>query len=391
MMYDFNQIIERIGTNAGKWEFMNVITPHSDQDTLPFWVADMDFPSPQPVIDAMKKRADRLIFGYSLPDETYYKSVSNWMKRRFDWNLNFSDIFLSHGVLSALKPLVLALTSEGDGVIIQRPVYMPFSDIINQTNRTLVNNALINDDGYYRVDFEDLERKAKNPNNKMMIFCSPHNPVGRVWTEEELKKIANICLENDVILISDEIHFDLLRKGVKHIPIAKLFPDADKIITCTAPSKTFNIAGLHMANIIIRNKEYQQKWSEQVGKVLPSPIAIPAVQAAYDEGEDWLDQLTEYLDDNFKFTEDYFKKNLPKAKFKIPEGTYFVWVDLSDYGYEDKRLDEMMIKEANVLIYGGTIFGPEGSGFQRINIACPRSILEEGLNRICKAMNPRFE
>jgi len=272
------------------------------------------------------------------------------------------------------------LTHAGDALV------KKFSAIIPYTRRTLINNPLRNTGGLYTIDFQDLERKAKDPNTTMMLFCSPHNPVGRVWDEDELLQVADICLKNDVILVSDEIHADLLRQGNTHIPIAGLLPDEDTIITCTAPSKTFNAAGLQLANIIIKNTKFQQKWTAQTGPEFPPPLSLAAVKAVYSEAEDWLEQLLVYLDDNFVFLADYLAQHLPKAQFTIPEGTYLAWINFSAYGYDDRELADILLKKANVLLEGGTIFGPEGTGFQRMNIACPRSTLEQGLTRITAAL-----
>ena len=357
-----------------------------NRDTLPFWIADMDFSCPPAMLAAIKDRTDRLIMGYSMADREYHEAVCNWLKRRFSWDIKTDDIFISSGVVPALRDLILTLTKPGNGVIIQRPVYYPFSAIINLTGRTLVNNALVNSAGRYRIDFQDLEQKAKNPANTMMLLCSPHNPVGRVWTNEELQRIGDICLKNEVILVSDEIHFDLLRTGVSHIPVARLFPDQDSIITCTAPTKTFNAAGLQISNIIIPNTGFQKKWKQHLGPELPSPLALAATKAAYNEGEEWLKQLLVYLDDNFTFTARYLKNNLPEVQFIIPQGTYLAWLDFSAFGHDDRELGRILLKEANVLLEGGTMFGPEGSGFQRINIACPRTVLEQGLKRIATAL-----
>lgn len=387
MKYNFDEIVDRKGTNSIKWEFAQKSFPNASEDALPLWVADMDFPCPKPVIEALHKRVDRQIFGYSeYKTDEYYSSVCNWMKKHFDIDINPSDIFVSSGVVPAIDYLIKAFTKENEGIIVQKPVYYPFMRNINNNNRKVINNPLINNDGYYTIDFEDLKEKAKDPNNTMMILCSPHNPVGRVWSEEELKKIGQVCLENDVILVSDEIHSDLLRKGIKHTSIAKLF-DTDKIITCTAPSKTFNLAGLGVSNIFIRNEEYKQKWSKVVGNKMLNPLSIVAVQAAYSEGEDWLNQVSDYLDNNMKFIKEYLKENLPKAKFQIPEGTYLAWLDLSAYESDGEKLDQIMLEEAKVILDGGTMFGEEGSGYQRINVACPISILENCMNRISKALN----
>ena len=387
MHYDFDQVIDRENSNSVKWEFMETQARDANRDTLPFWIADMDFSCPPAMLTAIKERTDRLIMGYSMADREYHDAVCNWMKRRFSWEIAPEDIFISAGVVAALRDLILTLSRPGNGIIIQRPVYYPFSAIIKLTGRTVVNNALVNGAGSYTIDFEDLERKAEDPANTMMILCSPHNPVGRVWTEEELLRIGNICLQNDVILVSDEIHFDLVRTGVSHIPMARLFPDQDTIITCTAPTKTFNGAGLQISNIIISNLEFQKKWKQHLGPELPSPLALAATKAAYNEGEEWLEQLLMYLDDNFAFMDRYLQDNLPEVQFVIPEGTYLAWLDFSGYGYQDKELGRILLKEANVLLEGGTMFGPEGSGFQRINIACPRSILQQGLERIATALH----
>ena len=386
MQYDFDQIIKRSHTHSVKWEFMHIQEQEVNSDTLPFWIADMDFMCPRPLLDAIKKRADKLILGYSMADARYHQAVCSWMAHRFHWTIHPSEIFISSGVVPALIDLILALTQKGAGIIIQRPVYYPFSAIIPHTGRTLVNNPLCCTDGFYTIDFQDLERKAQDPATTMMLFCSPHNPVGRVWTENELLRVAEICLQNNVILVSDEIHGDLLRQESTHFPVAGLLPDEDTIITCTAPSKTFNAAGLQLANIIIKNKEFQQKWSARTGPEFPSPLALAAVEAAYSKAEDWLEQLLVYLDQNFAFMDHYLKEHLPRARFNIPQGTYLAWIDFSRYGYGDQELNEILLKKANVLLEGGPMFGPEGSGYQRMNIACPRSTLTEGLDRIRTAL-----
>ncbi|MGL4338252.1 MAG: PatB family C-S lyase, partial [Turicibacter sp.] len=392
MKYNFDEVISRSGTNCVKWEFMNILYQDANQDTLPMWVADMDFPCPQPVIDAIKNRADKRIFGYSAHHTgSFYRSVGSWLQRRLDWYVHSGDIKICGGVVPALGLLVKSLTKEGDGVIIQRPVYYPFTSQIENNDRVVVNNSLINTDGYYTIDFEDLEEKAKDPNNTMMILCSPHNPVGRVWTEEELRHIADICLANDVILVSDEIHYDLMRKGVTHTPVAKLFPNEDRIITCMAPSKTFNLAGMHTSYIIIPNDEHKKKYDTVAGMTMMSPISIVAAEAAHDEGEEWLEQVREYLDGNFEFIGQYLKENLPLAKYVPSEGTYLAWIDLSAYESDGEALDRLVREEANVLLDGGTMFGIEGNGFQRINAACPRSLIKECLDRITTVLKrPRI-
>jgi cystathionine beta-lyase len=383
----FDQPVHHSGINSVKWDFMRIQDKRVKPDTLPFWIADMDFACPPPLLEAIKNRLDRMPLGYSKPDDDYYAAVCGWMEKQFAWNVSPDNIFTSAGVVRALIDLILALTTPGEGIIIQRPVYYPFSAIIHHTGRKIVNNPLQHDQGVYSMDFADLERKAGRPDTTMMILCSPHNPVGRVWTEDELYRAAQICLNNNVQLISDEIHFDLLRKDVTHIPIARMFPETDTIITCTAPSKTFNTAGMQISNVIIQNKTLKKKWRTQIGVEFPAPLAITAVKAAYTQCDDWLAQLLDYLDSNFLFMETFLKKHLPKARFIIPQGTYLGWIDFSDYGYKDEELATLLLKKAHVLLESGTIFGPEGTGFQRINVACPRATLEQGLQQIAGVLN----
>ncbi|WP_193708419.1 PatB family C-S lyase [Alkalibaculum sporogenes] len=388
MNYDLDRIVNRLGTNSAKYEFGAMINPKADLDTLPLWVADMDFAVARPIQEAMKARINREIYGYSMHlTGEYFRSVGSWMQRRFDWYVNSNDIFIFSGVVPALSCLIKCFSDEGDGVIIQRPVYYPFSSSIEENHRVVVNNALVNNNGYYTMDFDDLEQKAKDPKNKMMILCSPHNPVGRVWKAEELKQVGEICLGNNVILVSDEIHYDIVRKGCSHTILDKLFPHDDRIITCTAPSKSFNLAGLQTSHIVIKNKAYQKRWKEVSGMQMLNPISIWAVQAAYDECEDWMDQVNDYIDDNMNYLKKFLHKNLPETKFIPSEGTYLAWIDFEAYGFNGEELNDLLVKDAKVLLDGGNMFGTEGEVFQRINVACPRSILTECLNRISKTMN----
>lgn len=391
MSYNFDEVVCRKNTNSVKWEFIEVGDESFKNDMLPLSIADMDFPCADPILEALKERVDRKIFGYSLPyNDEYISSVRSWFSRRFDWSIEPSHIVASPGIVPALAVLVKMLTTEGEGVIIQRPVYYPFTNVILENNRKLVDNALINKNGKYYMDFDDLEKKAQDPNNKMLIFCSPHNPVGRVWTEEELKKLVDICISNDVYIISDEIHCDLVRRGVKHIPVATLSADT-RIISCTAASKSFNLAGLQMSNIILRSSELRQKWDAEIlgkcGLFGSGSFGIIATQTAYNKCEDWLNQVNSYIDENLKFVKDYIEKNLPKAKYMIPEGTYFAWIDLRDYGLTAEELEKLMVYDAKLALDEGYIFGDQGKGFERINVACPRSILEECLERMSRALN----
>ncbi|QAA33165.1 MalY/PatB family protein [Clostridium manihotivorum] len=393
MNYDFDKLIDRRNTNSIKWEFMHEFDKSVSDDTIPLWVADMDFPCAPEIIKALHQRVDKLIFGYSSNDtDRYYKAISSWYNRRFNWNIERQDIFYSPGVVPAIGYLIEILTKPTEGVIIQNPVYHPFAISIRSNNRVVVNNSLINNNGYYEIDFDDLEKKAKDPNNKLLILCSPHNPVGRVWKKEELLKVGKICSDNNVIIISDEIHSDLIRKNIKHTPLEVAFPEYKTgIITATAPSKTFNLAGMQLANIIIHDKEIQDKWKKYVNEKLnislPTTFAITATEAAYLESEPWLEGLLNYLDENINFLEAFLKNNLPKTKFVKPEGTYLTWIDFSAYGYSNEEFNKLMIEKAKVLLESGTIFGEEGKGYFRVNIACPRALLEEAFNRIAKALN----
>lgn len=387
MHYDFDRGISRKRTNSVKWDFIN--NGCADGDLLPLWIADMDFPCPAEVTEAVINRAKHGIFGYSLPDKDYYDAVISWMKRKHQWHIELEWILISPGIVPALSFAVQSYTQPGDNIIIQRPVYYPFTNSIKNNNRNIINNPLIFDGTRYFMDFEDLERKASDPRVKLMILCSPHNPVGRVWSKEELQTAADICLKNEVILISDEIHADLTLNGYKHTPITALDEKYYKnTIVCTAPSKTFNIAGLQMSNIIIADEDLRKKlyktMSIKNSLSTYNPLSIAAVQAAYNHGEDWLKQVMEYIEGNFSFLDNFLKSKMPKAKMIPAEGTFLAWVDFRAYGLDKEDLTGRMVNGARVALDEGYIFGKEGAGFQRINIACSRSILEECMNRIAK-------
>ena len=388
MKYNFDKIIERKGTNSLKWEAGDLlkkfgITERFDDDTISLFVADMDFQCPQPVIDALHKRVDQMMFGYSthLTNSNYIEAIQAWFKQRHNWDIDAESVVYSPGTVEALHVLIRSFSKEGDGVIIQGPVYRPFMTSVDENNRKVVSNSLINNDGYYTIDFDDFEQKAKEPNNTMFILCSPHNPVGRVWTKDELIKIAQICLENEVIMISDEIHGDLIRKGQTHYPICTLVND-DRLISCTAINKTFNTAGLHCSNIIINNEKMRKKFIKNLGMKLPTPFAISALIAAYNESEDWLEQVNQYIDDNLKFLVDFLNEKMPKVKCLIPEGTYIAWMDFRAYGLSSEDVHDRIYNKANVVLEDGELFGPEGNGFQRICVPCPKSILKEAMERI---------
>ncbi|BEQ15969.1 MalY/PatB family protein [Desulfoferula mesophila] len=390
MIYDFNKVINRDRTNSVKWEFVGHHVAGARDDTLPLWVADMDFPCAQPIIDALHARVDRLIFGYSDPyTEEYLSAVTGWFERRFNWIIDPEHLVVAPGVVPAIGVLLRILTQPGDGVIIQRPVYYPFTNMITGNGRRVINNPLSLSDGRYAMDFADLEAKASDPANTMMILCSPHNPVGRVWTPEELIRAAEICQKHEVVLISDEIHCDLVRRGVTQIP-TRLLSDSDQIITCTSASKTFNLAGLHICNCIVSSEKIRQEWqAEQRGRMGLSggnAMGIAATQAAYNQGEEWLEQVLDYLDANLQFMAEFIAERLPQAAFTIPQGTYLPWIDLRGYGLTGPELEERILGQANIALDQGYIFGPEGEGFERINAACPRSILTDCLERMAKVL-----
>ena len=388
-MYNFDEIIDRTGTSATKMESLPKGCP---DDALPLWVADMDFACAEPILKALHERIDKKIFGYTMYDtDECLGAVLNWYKKRYGWEEQKENLFFCGGIVSAYAVLLNLLTKEGEGVVIQRPIYYPFTMKANSNGRQIVDSPLIYADGNYTIDFDDLDKKMAEPNNKVLVFCSPHNPAGRVWTEEEIRKVVDICKKYDKWIICDEIHCDLLRCGMTFHPILKVAPDyADRIAVCTAPSKTFNLAGMKTSNIVIHNKELQAAWKELIGGKLSmngaGTLGLTAMIAAYNEGEEWLEQLKEYLDGNFAYIDAFLKEHLPKAHMVPSEGTYLAWIDFNGYVDGDaEKLEEIMQKKARVALDEGYIFGDAGRGFERINIATPRSVVEDCMDRILKA------
>ena len=389
MKYNFDEIIDRSGTSATKMESLPKGCP---DDALPLWVADMDFACAEPILKALHERIDKKNFGYTMYDtDECLGAVLNWYKKRYGWEEQKENLFFCGGIVSAYAVLLNLLTKEGEGVVIQRPIYYPFTMKANSNGRQIVDSPLIYADGNYTTDFDDLDKKMAEPNNKVLVFCSPHNPAGRVWTEEEIRKVVDICKKYDKWIICDEIHCDLLRCGMTFHPILKVAPDyADRIAVCTAPSKTFNLAGMKTSNIVIHNKELQAAWKELIGGKLSmngaGTLGLTAMIAAYNEGEEWLEQLKEYLDGNFAYIDAFLKEHLPKAHMVPSEGTYLAWIDFNGYVDGDaEKLEEIMQKKARVALDEGYIFGDAGRGFERINIATPRSVVEDCMDRILKA------
>lgn len=390
MKYNFDEIVNRRGTYSVKWdggEFIKRagLTKRYDEETLPLFTADMDLPVPQPLLDALHKTVDNRIFGYSIFPNEYYEAIQYWFKKRHDWEIKKEEIIYSPGTVHALNIAVRAFTEPGDGVIIQRPVYPPFTRAIEGNGRQVVNNALICDDeGYYSIDFEDFEAKAKEEKTKLFILCNPHNPIGRVFNRGELKKLADICVQNGVLIIADEIHGDLIRRHQTFIPIAKVTDNNDHIITCTAINKTFNVAGLHCTNVIIPNQAHKKTFSKEMGMQMASPFTISALIAVYNEGEDWLEQLKEYIDGTMEFVQRFLAEKMPKVKVRIPEGTYVMWMDFSAYGISPKEVHDRIYNKANVILEDGSMFGDEGENYQRICIPSPRPMIKEAFERIAR-------
>ncbi|MCK5806418.1 MAG: pyridoxal phosphate-dependent aminotransferase, partial [Lentisphaeria bacterium] len=391
MRYDFDRPVERRGTDSIKWDFAQMFFPDASANALPLWVADMDLPTAQPIVDALVARARHPVYGYTIHQtEDYTDSVLDWFHRRFGWDIDPETLFHAPGVVTALSMFIQILTEPGDGVIIQQPVYYPFAQIIARNKRVLLNNALVLDGDRYEMDFDDLEAKARLPNAKLLILCSPHNPVGRVWTEQELVRLTTICAKHDVVVISDEIHCDLLRRGVRHIPLAKACPEhRDRIIVATAPSKTFNLPGLKMSNIFIHSQDIRNRFRTFCDKLFLEGGTIfggITTRVAYQHGEEWLEQLVDYLDANVEFLKSYLSRHLPQAPMIHPEGTYLAWIDFSAYGLTHRELKKLFLKEAGVVLDDGRMFGAEGDNFMRINFACPKHTLQECLDRITRAM-----
>jgi len=386
MKYDFDTVISRKNTNSLKFDYAERRGKHPD--LIPMWVADMDFKVPAEVEEDLVALARHGIFGYSEPGESYYEAVQAWFAKRFSYAPEPREFVKTPGVVYALAAAVRAFTEVGDSVLIQKPVYYPFSEVIIDNRRTLVDNPLVYENGAYSIDFGDFERKIAENNVKMFILCSPHNPVGRVWTKAELEQIGDICLKRGCLVISDEIHCDFVYAPHEHSVFATVNPDfADNCVICTAPSKTFNLAGLQIANIFIKNEKLRRKFIKEIDASGYSQLSIPGLvscESAYRHGADWLDQLKEYLGRNIALTERFAEKIHVN---KTPtEGTYLAWLDFSTLGLSDRELQRLIEEKAGVWLDGGLMFGENGAGFQRVNLACPRSVLEEALSRMEKAV-----
>ncbi|MDO4460631.1 MAG: MalY/PatB family protein [Clostridia bacterium] len=386
--YNFDEVIERKNTNSLKYDY--AVKRGKPADVLPLWVADMDFQTPREVTEALIKKAEHGIFGYSEPTDSYFDALGKWFTGHYGWTPDADKFVLSCGVVFALCTLVEALTEEGDAIIINQPVYYPFSEAITDNGRKLINSGLIYENGRYTIDFEDFEKKITEENVKLYLLCNPHNPVGRVWSRDELKKISEICLKHDVIVVSDEIHADFVYKGHKFTSYATLGEEAlDKAVICTAPSKTFNIAGLHNANLYFANRKLRNAYirtQNRKGYSQSNIMGIVACEAAYTYGEQWLSELLEYLEGNLDFVREFLKEKIPQIKLVEPEGTYLVWLDCNGLQITDEELNKLIVYKAKLWLDAGNIFGKQGEMFERINIACPRSVLNKALNQLYDAL-----
>ncbi len=388
MAFDFDKVVDRRGTNCLKYDFALERGKH--EGILPFWVADMDFETAPAVVEKLQKTVAGGIYGYTDTKEDYDQAIINWYEKYFHWSPKREWLIKTPGVVFALAAAVRAYTKEGDKVLIQQPVYYPFKEVIADNKREVVSAPLSLVDGHYEIDFEELEEKLSDEKVKLFLLCSPHNPVGRVWKEEELRKIGDLCIQYNVITVSDEIHGDFTYPGYTHHVFASLGEKyAKNSVICTAPSKTFNIAGLQVSNIFIPNDSLRRRFQvavNQAGYSQLNMLGLVACQAAYEEGREWLEELKIYLKKNLDFVREYLQENLPQIHLIEPEGTYLIWLDFRELGLPENELEDLIVNKANLWLDSGAIFGKVGEGFERINIACPRSLLEEALNNLKTAI-----
>lgn len=381
---NFDEVIDRRNTNSLKYDFAE--KSGMPKDILPLWVADMDFKISSYIQDAVIRQAEHGIYGYSESGESYFEAISSWMKNHHDWEVKQEWLVKTPGVVYALATAVQAFAREGDGVLIQQPVYYPFKGVIVSNGRKVVNSALIQgESGRYEIDYADFEEKIIQEKVKMFILCNPHNPVGRVWSREELETIGDICKKHDVIVVSDEIHSDFVWKGRHQVFAALKEEYQDMAVICTAPSKTFNIAGLQASNIFIANEKLRRQFERQVdvsGYSQLNSVALTACEAAYRHGEEWYQGVCEYIKGNINYIKEYLQENIPEVTMQVPEGTYLVWLDFRQLALSEQELEDLIIKKAGLWLDKGTMFGEAGLGFQRVNTACPRKIIETALNRL---------
>lgn len=389
MPVDFDTVPNRRGTNCFKYDFAREMG--MPEDVLPLWVADMDFPTAPAVLERLHALAEHGIFGYTGVKDAYFSAVHNWYAQRFGWETQRSWLVTTPGVVFAIAIAIRAFTQKGDAILIQQPVYYPFANKVTENDRQLVVNPLILKNGRYEMDFADMERKIADNHVKMLLLCSPHNPVGRVWTKEELLRVGEICQKHGVLVVSDEIHADFTYAGHTHRVFASVKSEfADFTITCTAPSKTFNLAGLQNSNIFIPNRQLRHAYKKELsacGCGGTNCMGMAACQAAYEAGADWLEQLKQYLAGNLAYIRQFLREKLPDIALIEPEGTYLVWLDLRKLGLTEQQQRQLIVQDAKLWLDTGTLFGQGGEGFERINIACPRATIEQAMQRLERAVH----
>lgn len=389
MKYNFDQVIDRNGNRAAKYD--ERVKKFGTDKVIPLWVADMDFRTAQPIIDAMKRRADEGIWGYTSRPDSYFEAICGWQERRNGWKIDKNLVSWSLGVVPALSAIVNLFSKPGEKVMIQTPVYSEFYDVTEAWGREVVENQLVEKDGHWSVDFEDFEQKAKEV--KIFLLCSPHNPLGIVWTKEELQRMADICIANNVLLVSDEIHSDLIFHGKKHIPTATVSKEiAGKIISCISGTKTFNLAGLQASTTVFPDKKtkdvFDRFWMN-MDIQRNNAFSSVAMEAAFNEGEEWLEQLLVYLDGNFEYVRSFCEENIPQIKVNVPDATYLMWLDCRELGMDNEGLRKFMIEEAGLGLNEGYTFGRSLTGFMRLNAACPRSILQQAMKQLKEAVDAK--
>ncbi|MDR0616001.1 MAG: PatB family C-S lyase [Synergistaceae bacterium] len=386
MVYDFDTPVNRKGTGCEKWDEM--ASAFGKGDLLPFWVADMDFKAAPEIVETLREKTASGVFGYPVMTDSARESVAGWLGTRHGFSVDVPEVGFSPGIITSLSIAVQEFTSPGDGVVIQTPVYPQFFTLIRKNGRAVVENPLIETENGYEMDFDNL-RRVITPNVRAMLLCSPHNPVGRVWKPKELKQLAEICMERGVTLLSDEIHQDIVYSGARHEPFQLAAPEASACaLTFVAPSKTFNIAGLCGSAWVAKDRKIAQRMEKALSSVHCANInmlALAALEAAYRKGAPWLDQLVAYLEGNRDFLEKFLRERLPKAKMKRPEGTFVFWLDFRGYGLDAKELQRVLVEEAGVALNPGGAFSGDCGGFARMNVGCPRAMLEEGLSRMERA------
>jgi cystathionine beta-lyase len=388
MKYNFDERISRSGTSCVKWDLAETFL--GTKDLLPMWVADMDFKTPDFIVEAVKQRTDHEIFGYTVRPESYYSSIIDWIGKKHNWSIEKDWIGFSPGIVPAVNMAVMAYTKPGDKIIIQPPVYFPFFSAVRDNGRQLVYNQLVLNNGRYDMDFDDLVNKIDS-RTRMIIISNPHNPGGSAWTAEELTKLGKICVEKNIVLISDEIHSDLVLPPFKHTIAANLSEEIAKVtVTMMAPSKTFNLAGMATSSVIISDPQLRNTFQVMLDRVhvgMGNLFGMVASEAAYTHGKEWLDELIEYVKGNIDFVEDYVANQLPKVKMIRPEATYLIWLDFQELGLNDEELNTFIQEKAKLGLNDGPRFGPGGEGFQRMNVACPRSMVVEAMERLKRAIN----